>query len=99
MTASERGLASAAHVPCGRQSLRCPLRGMRCTVLALSLLLATSTGHTQPSAAQKETARGLMAEARDLRERGDLQGALTRFSAADSLMGVPTTGFEMAVTQ
>jgi hypothetical protein len=61
--------------------------------------MATSLAQAQPSAAQKETARGLMAEARELRERGDLQGALTRFSAADSLMGVPTTGFEMAVTQ
>lgn len=68
-------------------------------VLALSLLLVTSPGHAQPSAAQKETARALMAEARDLRERGDLQAAFARFSAADSLMGVPTTGFEMAVTQ
>lgn len=65
----------------------------------LSVFLATSLAQAQPSAAQKETARGLMAEARELRERGDLQGALTRFSAADSLMGVPTTGFEMAATQ
>jgi hypothetical protein len=40
-----------------------------------------------------------MAEARALRERGDLQGALSRFSAADSIMSVPTTGFETAATQ
>jgi hypothetical protein len=40
-----------------------------------------------------------MAEGRELREQGDLQGALSRFTAADSLMGVPTTGFEMAATQ
>jgi len=67
--------------------------------LLLGLLLCASAGHAQPSAAQKETARGLMAEGRELRERGDLNGALTRFSAADSLMGVPTTGFEVASTQ
>jgi hypothetical protein len=67
--------------------------------LLLGLLLCGSVAHAQPSAAQKETARGLMAEGRELRERGDLNGALTRFSAADSLMGVPTTGFEVASTQ
>src|SRR5687767_3133797 len=65
----------------------------------LAVLLATSLLQAQPSAAQKETARGLMAEARELREHGDLQSALSRFSAADSIMGVPTTGFEMAATQ
>jgi hypothetical protein len=65
----------------------------------LSVLLATSLVQAQPSAAQKETARSLMAEARELREHGDLQGAFARFSAADSIMGVPTTGFEMAATQ
>ena len=70
-----------------------------CGALGLTLLVVTSLAQAQPSAAQKETARSLMAEARELRERGDLQAALTRFSAADSLMGVPTTGFEMAATQ
>jgi hypothetical protein len=65
----------------------------------LGMLLSGGAAYAQPSAAQKETARGLMAEGRELRERGDLNGALTRFSAADSLMGVPTTGFEVASTQ
>jgi len=67
--------------------------------LLLGLLLGSTVAHAQPSAAQKETARGLMAEARELRERGDLDGALARFNAADALMGVPTTGFEVASTQ
>jgi len=67
--------------------------------LLLAVLSWGSVAQAQPSAAQKETARGLMAEGRELRERGDLIGALTRFSAADSLMGVPTTGFEVASTQ
>ena len=40
-----------------------------------------------------------MAEARDLRERHDLEGALARFRGADAIMGVPTTGFEVARTQ
>jgi hypothetical protein len=67
--------------------------------LLLGLLLGSTTAHAQPSAAQKETARGLMAEGRELREKGDLDGALKRFSAADSIMNVPTTGFEVAATQ
>ena len=67
--------------------------------LLLALLLGSAVARAQPSAAQKETARGLMAEGRELRERGDVSGALTRFSAADALMGVPTTGFEVAATQ
>jgi hypothetical protein len=67
--------------------------------LVLCLSLAGALAHAQPSAAQKQTARGLMAEGRELREQGDLQSALARFMAADALMGVPTTGFEMAATQ
>jgi hypothetical protein len=64
-----------------------------CVAFGSSLALA------QPTPAQKETARGLMAEGRELREQGDVASALTRFSAADSIMNVPTTGFEVAATQ
>jgi hypothetical protein len=53
----------------------------------------------QPNDAQKETARNLMVEARQLRQSGDLLGALRRFNAADAIMNVPTTGFEVASTQ
>ena len=53
----------------------------------------------EPSAAQKETARSLMTEGRDLREQRDLPGALARFQAAHAIMGVPTTGFELARAQ
>jgi hypothetical protein len=67
--------------------------------LALALLVLTGTAHAQPSAAQRETARELMAEARRLHGRGDLKGALARFSAADAIMNVPTTAFEVAATQ
>lgn len=67
--------------------------------LALGVWLVSGAAWGQPTAAQKETARGLMAEARELREQGDLSGALTRFRAADSIMNVPTTGFEVAATQ
>jgi len=71
---------------------------------ACSVLLGLALGWATPAAAEpsesaKETARNLMAEARELRERQDLQSALTRFEAADAIMGVPTTGFEVARTQ
>lgn len=70
----------------------------RCGLL-LSVLLGAAVAHAQPTAVQKETARELMAEARELRDKGDFEAALTRFGAADALMGVPTTGFELAATQ
>jgi hypothetical protein len=67
--------------------------------LALALLVLSGAAQGLPSAAQRETARELMAEARRLRERGDLQGALARFGAADAIMNVPTTALEVATTQ
>ncbi|HVY29483.1 MAG TPA: hypothetical protein VHB79_23150 [Polyangiaceae bacterium] len=71
------------------------------TSLALGacLWLCAGLALAQPTPAQKETARGLMAEGRELRDQGDMAAALTRFSAADSIMNVPTTGFEVAATQ
>jgi hypothetical protein len=53
----------------------------------------------QPTAADRETARSLMQEARDLRDKGHAQDALKRFKAADDIMHVPTTGLEVARTQ
>lgn len=67
--------------------------------LGLALLALAGLTQAEPSAAKRETARELMAEGRQLRERGDLQGALSRFSAADAIMNVPTTGFEVAAAQ
>ena len=67
--------------------------------LALALLLLNGTAQAQPSASQRETARELMAEARRLHGRGELKAALARFSAADAIMNVPTTTFEVAATQ
>ena len=69
------------------------------SALLLGALLCGTGARAQPNAAQKETARGLMAQGRELRERGDVSGALTRFRAADAMMGVPTTGFELGSTQ
>ena len=53
----------------------------------------------EATAADKETARRLMAEARDKRTACDLKAALQSFIAADAIMKVPTTGLEVARTQ
>ena len=71
-----------------------------CAALACSAALTvTGTAHAEASAADKETARRLMAEAREKRTANDLKGALQGFLAADALMKVPTTGMEVARTQ
>jgi hypothetical protein len=67
--------------------------------LGFAILLASVPAFAEPTAAEKETARNLMQEGRDLRDAKDLRGALQRFLAADQLMGVPTTGYEVAATQ
>ena len=75
-----------------------------CSV-ALALVFATTTARAQtcaertpPTAIDRETARALMAEARELREQGNNAAAVEKFKAADSLMKVPTTGLETART-
>lgn len=53
----------------------------------------------EPTAVQKDTARNLMQDGRDLRDAKDFKGALQRFRAADEIMHVPPTGFEVASAQ
>src|SRR5262245_48638273 len=67
-------------------------------VLAISILGATRAA-AEPTAAEKETARSLMTDGRDARERGDFRAALKRFEAVDTIMHVPTIGLELARTQ
>src|SRR3984957_8477299 len=69
------------------------------TAGALAALLAAPGAQAQVSAADRETARSMMQEGRDLREKGDLKGALQRFKAADDIMHVPTTSLEVARAQ
>jgi hypothetical protein len=64
----------------------------------VSLLVAT-TARADPTAADRETARSLMQQGRELRQGGDLREALKRFKAADDIMHVPTTGLEVARAQ
>jgi hypothetical protein len=74
----------------------------RSTALALvtAVLLASSSAHAGgPSAADKETARSMMDQGFRLRDAKDLKGALQRFTAADQIMHVPSTGYEVARAQ
>jgi hypothetical protein len=70
-----------------------------CAPVLAALLSFAATAHADPTAADKETARSLMADGRAARDNHDLKGALRSFQAADAIMGVPTTGFEVAKTQ
>jgi hypothetical protein len=64
--------------------------------LCAATMLAAPAARAEPTAADRETARNLMQDGRDLRDQGDLENALTRFRAADDIMHVPTTGLEVA---
>lgn len=74
-------------------------RARQVTAFLAFSLFSLQAWSGEPSAADRETARTLMATGRAKREAGDLKGALQAFAAADSLMGVPTTGYELAKTQ
>jgi hypothetical protein len=68
------------------------------SLVAAILLASTTSSAAEPSAADRETARALMAEGRARREQGDLRAALGAFAAADALMHAPTTSLELART-
>jgi hypothetical protein len=75
---------------------------LNCLWLSAALVacaLAAQPAAAQPSPAERETARSLMDEADGLRAAGDPGRALERYKAADAIMGVPTTGLEVARTQ
>lgn len=65
----------------------------------LGALLFAHAAMAEPTTAEKETARGHMAEGRARRAESDLRGALASFLAADAIMHVPTTALEVARTQ
>src|SRR5258708_6843334 len=65
----------------------------------LAVQLAPSLALADPTSADRETARVLMQQARELRAKGDPREALKRFRAADDIMHVPTTALEVARTE
>ncbi len=68
-------------------------------LIVFALCAAPGIASAEPTASERETARSLMDEADALRDAGELWRALERYTAADQLMGVPTTGIEVARTQ
>jgi hypothetical protein len=66
---------------------------------AVAVCLSVAAPALAQSASDKETARSLMDQGFDLRNHGDLNGALARFKAANAIMHVPTTALEVAHTQ
>jgi hypothetical protein len=65
----------------------------------LAAMLVPTAALADPTSADRETARTLMQQGRDLRDKGDLKEALKRFKGADEIMHVPTTALEVARTQ
>src|SRR5438874_1930474 len=67
---------------------------------ALVAVPAVSFGQpaAQPSAADLESARELYKEAKALRDKGDLRGALEKFKQAHAYGQTPVTGLELGRT-
>jgi hypothetical protein len=80
-------------------SRRAALTRVVVTAACLGVATMTTAARAEPTAAERETARGLMDEGRTLQDRGDLKGAVQRFKAADDIMHVPTTGLFLARAQ
>ncbi|MET0596003.1 MAG: hypothetical protein ABW133_25100 [Polyangiaceae bacterium] len=71
----------------------------RTIALTVGAWLIAVPAFAEPTAAEKESARTLMSQGRSRRAESDLRGALSSFIAADAIMRVATTGFEVARTQ
>ena len=69
--------------------------GALCTLLALA---TTAPAFAQRSAADIETARQLYNQGIELRDRGDMRGALEKLKAAHALGNTPITGVELCKT-
>ena len=94
--------ASSAAPPTGRRRRR-PLGAGLALWIGILVLVSASVCWTgdaiaEPTSGEKASARAWMATGRLLRSQGNLEGALQSFSAAESIMHVPTTGIEVART-
>lgn len=67
--------------------------GAVCTLLIATALPGIAYG--QKSAADIESARQLYNQGLELRDKGDMRGALEKFKAAHALGGTPITGIEL----
>ncbi len=82
----------------GRLQTFLPMMALGLALLAHSPM-SEAQGEQKPSAADMETARTLFQEGRQLREQGNISGALEKFKAAHALAGTPVTGINLAQTQ
>jgi hypothetical protein len=72
---------------------------LRVALLAAALSVTGAAYAAGPTAADRETARTLMEQGRELRDKGNMQEALKRFQGANNIMHVPTTALEVARAQ
>jgi hypothetical protein len=72
------------------------LRSLFALVLAVCFALAGTAHADAPSAADKETARGLMDRGDELTQKGDHARALEAYEGAYAIVKVPTTGTAVA---
>jgi hypothetical protein len=68
-------------------------------LVAITALLAPAIAIAAPDPADRAVARTLMDEGDRRAEVKDFRGALEAYQKADSIMGVPTTGIDVARTQ
>lgn len=73
-------------------------RALAVILVALGVALTASPAYADPTAADLESARELYREGKDLRQKGDLRGALERFKAAHGYGQTPVTGLELGKT-
>jgi hypothetical protein len=66
--------------------------------IALAALFAAAPALAEPDPAEREMARNLMDEGDRRLEAKDVAGALEKYKLADSIMGVPSTGIDVAKT-
>lgn len=67
-------------------------------VLWIALVVMLGDVHAATTPADRETARSFMAKGRARRSKGDLEGALEAFRAADALVDAPTIELEVGLT-
>jgi hypothetical protein len=67
-------------------------------LLALALLCSSATALAAPDPADRALARRLMDDGDRMAETKDFHGALDAYKRADAIMGVPTTGIDVAKT-
>jgi hypothetical protein len=69
-----------------------------CSLIVVAVALATAGGAraAEPTAADRERARTLLLDGRAKLDAGDARAAVKAFRAAHAIMGVPTTGLDLA---